>query len=133
MRNKIIILLIFAVPLAVFAFLQYTTNNYAANADTVQNQSLNKAKIIKFYSPMCSECKKMGEIVGSAMKDYNDSIIYEEINVSEKDNKTKNMIEAYKVTVVPTVVFIDKDGKVFEKKEGLIEEVEVRNNLEAVK
>lgn len=133
MRNKIIILLIFAVPLAVFAFLQYTTNNYAANADTVQNQSLNKAKIIKFYSPMCSECKKMGEIVGSAMKDYNDSIIYEEINVSEKDNKTKNMIETYKVTVVPTVVFIDKDGKVFEKKEGLIEEVEVRNNLEAVK
>ncbi|MDO5436712.1 MAG: thioredoxin family protein [bacterium] len=132
MRNKIIILLVFLVPLAVFAFLQHTTKDYAANA-TVQSQASSKGKLLKFFSPMCSECKKVGANVSSVMKDYGDYIIYEEIDVSNKDQKTQNLIEAYKVTVVPTVIFIDKDGKTVNKSEGMIEEIEIRNNLDTIK
>ena len=42
-------------------------------------------------------------------------------------------IETYKITVVPTVVFVDKQGKIAYKKEGIIEEFEIKNNLEMIK
>lgn len=132
MRNKIIILMVFIVPMAIFAFLQTINKDTQAIA---QNQTVlfDKAKLIKFYSPMCSECKTVKKNIDSAIKNYDDKIIYEEFNVSEKNPKTQSMIETYKITVVPTVVFVDKQGKIAYKKEGIIEEFEIKNNLEMIK
>ena len=132
MRNKVIILMILVIPMAVFAFLQATTKDNAAVA-TVSGENIGKGRIIKFYSPMCSECKTVGENISNVIKDYNDIISYEEINVSNKDRKTKNMIQEYKVTVVPTVIFIGKDGKITHKNEGGIEEIEIRSKLDEIK
>ncbi len=131
MKNKIIILLVFMVPIAMFAFLQGITKNSVANANSYQ--STDKAKIIKFYSPMCSECKKVSENVKNVHNDYKDIIILEEINVADTSQKTKDLIEAYKVTVVPTVIFVDKQGKITNRQEGMIEEIEIRNNLDEIK
>ena len=132
MKNRIIILLIFIIPMAIFAFLKMTNNE----PDTiVQNQAMafDKAKLIKFYSPMCSECKTVKMNVDKVIKDYGDNIFYEEFNVSENDPKTQSMVETYKVTVVPTVVFVDKQGKIAHKKEGIIEEIEIKTNLDSIK
>ncbi len=132
MRNKIIILLIFLIPMAVFAFLQYNSN---ANAtpDNIELAAYNKGKLLKFHSPMCSECKTVGQNIKSAMKDYETVVMYEEVDVTNKDNKTKNLIDTYKVTVVPTVVFIDKNGKISAKTEGAVDQTEIKLHLEEIK
>ncbi len=133
MKNKIIILMILVVPIAVFALLQYATKDYAANAGSIQEENLNKGKFIKFSSPMCSECKKVTTAVKNVMPEYRDVILYEEINVSDKTSKSEDMIEAYKISVVPTVIFIDKSGKIVNKAEGLVDESFIKENLDKIK
>ena len=130
MKNKIIILLIFIVPLAVFALLQSISKNQIA--DAAIEPALGKGRIIKFYSPMCSECKTVGKNVEKAIQKYED-VVFEEIDVTEKTPKTKYLIDSYKITVVPTVVFIDKQGNVENKTEGAIDEIEIENHLEKIK
>ncbi len=131
MRNWIIILLVFLIPISVFAVLQYTTNDYAANANSIQN--VQGARLLKFSSPLCSECKEVKKVVSSVMSDYKDSIIFEDINVSDNSEKSEEMIEQYQISVVPTVIFIDKSGNITYKKEGLIKEEELRENLDKIK
>ena len=46
-----------------------------------------KAKIVKFSSPMCSECKEMEIELTKAMENYKDSVLIEEINVVENVGK----------------------------------------------
>ena len=129
MKNKIIILLIFLVPFAVFFLLQKTLGDNSANAAS----DITGPKLVKFYSPMCSECSKVGKNVDNVMKDYENTIFYEEINVAKSDKKTKRIISNYGVTVVPTLLFIDKDGKVCEKTEGMIDEETIKENLDLIK
>lgn len=129
MKNKIIILLIFLVPFTVFFLLQKTlgdSSSYAAS-------DIIGPKLVKFYSPMCTECSKVGKNVENVIKDYTNTIAYEEINVAKSDKKTKRLISNYGVTVVPTLLFIDKDGKVCEKTEGMIEEEAIKENLDVIK
>lgn len=130
MKNWIIILFVFVVPLSIFALLQHFAGSTSANANSFQT---GKGKLIKFASPMCGECKKVGETVTLVIPDYRDSIIYEEVNVSDGSEQSKKMIDAYKVSVVPTIVFIDKNGKIFEKTEGIVTEEHIRGNLDKLK
>lgn len=134
MKNKIIILLVFIVPLATFFILQNITKDNSAIANnTMQQETMMKGKLLKFSSPMCSECKKVKEAVDKVFDNYKEAVLLEEINVSENNDKTNGMIETYKITVVPTVVFIDKNGAVVNKIEGLVDEITVRENLDKIK
>ena len=133
MRNWVIILLVFLVPISVFAVLQYTTKDYAANANSVQTEISDKGRFLKFSSPMCSECKQVKETVSVVIPDYKDTISFEDINVSDNSEKSEQLIETYKITVVPTVIFLDKNGKIVQKKEGVITEEELRENLDKIK
>ena len=142
MKNWIIILLLFALPLGTYAYLDAKSQN----AKTCSVEALNKmqdemanskVKIIKFSSPMCSECKKMAQELNKAMESLKDSVILEEINISETTGKNakynKSAIKKYNVTLVPTVVFIDKEGNAIQKKEGLLksdEIIEIVNGIE---
>lgn len=129
MKNNIIILLILIIPLAVFFFLQNLTGDNSVNAAS----DIIGPKLVKFYSPMCSECGKVAENVEKVMKNYENIIEYEEINVGKSDKKTKNLISSYNVTVVPTLLFIDKNGKVCHKTEGLVDEKEIKKHIEEIK
>ena len=132
MKNKIIILLILLVPLSLFIFMEQFTKNNSNIADA--DEYLGKVKLIKFYSPMCSECKDVGRNVENVLKNYDEEIIiFEEINAGKTDPKTKKMISKYKVTVVPTLIFVDKTGKVYKKSEGMIEEEQIKEFLDNIK
>jgi len=131
MKNKIIILAIFIVPLLLFAALNNFSKENAAGA--AATQALNKGKLIKFSSPMCSECKKVKETIQNVLPEYNDLILIEDINVSDNTPKSQDMIETYKVSVVPTVIFIDKTGNIVNKIEGLVDEATLKENLEIIK
>jgi len=136
MRNWIVVLLIFVMPLGLYAYLD---NKASADACKVaqENTEGTQAKLIKFSSPMCSECQEVAIEVKKAMQKHKDSVIIEEYNVldgyDKGKNVTKDMIKKYKISLVPTLVFIDKEGKTIKKQEGMIKSEEISNILDEIK
>ncbi len=138
MKNWIIVLLIFVIPLGLYAYLDAKAqSNKMCSVEQEKLAMAQKARIIKFSSPMCSECKETALEMEKAMKDYKDSVIVEEINVIENvgkgNNYNKEAIKKYKVTLVPTLVFIDKQGNVVKKQEGLMKSDEIIEIIDGIK
>ena len=136
MKNWIIVLLIFIMPLSLYAYLD---NRASAGACKVTGSAseIPSAKIIKFSSPMCSECQDVAVEVKKAMKGYEGAILIEEYNVLDSYDKgkniTKDMIKKYKISLVPTLIFVDKEGKTIKKQEGMITSDKIINILEQIK
>ena len=135
MKNWIIVLLIFVIPLGLYAYLD---NRATADSCSVTGSATStpKAKIIKFSSPMCSECQEVAVEIKKAMENYKDFVIIEEYNVLDSYNKeknaTKDMIKKHKISLVPTLIFMDKEGKTI-KKEGMIKSEEITKILDKIK
>ncbi|HIS73894.1 TPA: thioredoxin family protein [Candidatus Galligastranaerophilus intestinavium] len=132
MKNWIIVLLVFAIPLGLYAYLESNSQSTVAKEEVSMNNT-QKPRVIKFYSPMCSDCKKISNEMVGVVEDYKDAVTFEEINVSEQTDKNKALIKKYKITLVPTLVFESKDGKTFKKVEGFIEDDEIENNIVNIK
>ena len=128
MRNWIVVLLIFVMPLGLYAYLDARAQNNAT-CTSAEEKAMPRAKILKFSSPMCSECQEVALEMKKAMKDYKGPVTVEEINVIDNGGKgtdyTKAQIKKYKIKLVPTLVFLDKDGKVLLKQEGLMSSDEI--------
>lgn len=138
MKNWIIVLLIFVIPLGVFAWLEASNKDSRrafANETAVSHttEHTGKARLLKFSSPMCSDCKKVSKEMATVIPDFKDAVIFEEINVSDGTNESAKQVETYKVTVVPTLIFISKDGKILQKAEGFLTEKEIRTSLNNIK
>ena len=132
MKNWIIVLLVFAIPLGLYAYLESNSQSTVAKEEVSMNNT-QKPRVIKFYSPMCSDCKKISNEMVGVVEDYKDAVTFEEINVSEQTDKNKALIKKYKITLVPTLVFESKDGKTYKKVEGFIEDDEIENNIVNIK
>ena len=138
MRNWIIVLLIFILPLGMYAYLDAKAqSDKMCKIEGNELVKTPKAKIIKFYSVMCSECKEQTAELNKAMENYKDSVIVEEINVVEQDKKAKKYskaaIKEFNVTLVPTLVFIDKEGKTIKKHQSLMTSNEIIEVLDGIK
>lgn len=147
MKNWIVVLLIFAVPIGIFAWLESGSNKSIAKETSAQEtmakgempttpartNSLGKPRMLKFASPMCSDCKKVSTELVGVIPDYKDAITFEEINVTDGSKESAALVKDYKVTVVPTLVFIGKDGKIIHKQEGFLTESEIRTHLDTIK
>ena len=138
MKNWIIILLIFTLPLGLYAYLEAKAESAKICAVVGNSEVKNpKAKIVKFSSPMCSECKEMTIELDKAMKNYKDSVIIEEINVVENVGRgvkyNKAAIKKYDVSLVPTIVFLDKEGNMIKKREGLVKSEEIIEIIDGIK
>ena len=137
MKNWIIVLLIFVITLGVFAWLETgvakTSSEEASIASHTVVPTNGKAKLLKFSSPMCSDCKKVSKIMVNVVPDYKDAITFEEINVSDGSKESSEAVKTYKVTVVPTMIFVSKDGKIIQKTEGALTEEEIRTGLNNIK
>ena len=138
MKNWIIVLLIFALPLGMYAYLDAKAQS--EKMCKVEGNALVKtpnAKIIKFYSEMCSECKEMTKELNKAMDSYKDSVIVEEINVVEQDRKaqkhSKAAIKKFNITLVPAIVFLNKEGTVIKKHQGVMKSDEIIEVLDGIK
>ena len=138
MKNWIIVLLIFVLPLSLYAYLDAKAQNdmMCKNQGNKETNQVPKAKIIKFSSPMCSECKEVAAEMDKAMKNYKGAVMVEEINVVENVGKgidyNKSQIKKYKVTLVPTLIFIDRQGNVIHRQEGAMSSDEIIDVLEMI-
>lgn len=115
-KNLIIISLIFALPLIAYAVLSGTKVESAT-----QEHVSGKPQIIKFSSKLCSDCKKMKGVFETVMPQYSGTVEVIEYDIEKNDKNINNAIDTYNVNLVPTVVYIDKKGKVVRKTEGYID------------
>lgn len=123
-KNFITIFLIFAIP--VFAFMVLSSNDESV-AKKVEVAS--KPHIIKFTSQMCLDCKNLNQTMKKVYPKYSDSILLTEIQVQNNDKYTNEQIDKYDITLVPTTIFFDKNGKQIKKIEGYIEEQDLEKMM----
>ncbi len=128
MRNWIIALAILVIPVVAYYALDKNAANKAA-FEAQALQSMSKPVVMKFYSPMCLDCKKLDSVVKEVMPKYSDRVTYQNIDGQASDSVSQAMVKKYNVTLVPTMVFIKKDGSVYKKTEGCLAKEQLEHIL----
>ena len=123
-KNLIIISAIFIIPLIAYFMLTMSS------ATTAKTSETGKPQVIKYTSQMCLDCQTMNKIFKNIFPKYKDRIILTEIQVQERNSFNDEMIKKHNVTLVPTIILIDVDGKVVRRIEGAIDEAEMDKCLE---
>lgn len=124
MKNIIIILIIFIVPLAAYRIL---STNEAHQAG--QSGSTGKSQIIKFSALMCAECKKLDGALHEVYPKYKDKIDLVKIQVQNEDNYTKEQVKKYNITLTPTMILLDSKGNKIDKIEGFVEKPQLEKMM----
>lgn len=119
-KNLIITALIFIIPIIAYAVLSEN------NTVSAQKHVAGQPHIVKFSSKLCLDCKKIKQGFEELAPQYQDKIVISEYNVEQNDADTKNAITKYDVSLVPTIVFVDKNGKEVRRTEGFVETSELK-------
>lgn len=131
MKNWIIALAILIIPMMTYYVLDKTHSDKAAFEAQAQS-SINKPVVIKFYSPMCLDCKKLEAVMKEVMPKYADKVSYQNINGQANDDATNALVAKYGVNLVPTTVFLKSDGKIYKRTEGALSKNELETILNAL-
>lgn len=127
MKSKlslILMLLILILPVTFYALFKSPTMSGGLKAASGQPM------VLEFSSSLCSECQKLKKVLDKVEPKYEDKISFQKINAGVMDEDTLEKIQKYEVKVVPTTVFIDKDGKTVVKKEGSMQEETLCKHLD---
>ena len=111
-KNIVWILLIFIIPIAAY-FCLTRDGSVPQPAEAVTGD-----EIIKFASPMCYECNELEKVMEQVFPKYENKVTLHKVDVSKRDKNVKALITEYKVTLVPTTVFKNQDGRVIKRVEG---------------
>ena len=126
-KNILIILLIFLVPVITYFMLTMSNTSTAKTVET------GKPQIIKFTSQMCLDCQTMNKIIKEIYPNYSEDIVLTEIQVQDGKPQTQEQIDKYNVTLVPTIILIDSQGKQVRRIEGAVSKDEMDKCLRALK
>lgn len=126
MKNIITIVLILIVPVITYMVMSKNSNDVTAIA-----QTNNMPSFITFTSTMCMDCKKMKSVIKEIQPDYSSKINFISINALDKNKKVNEYIKKYNVVLVPTMVFLDKNGNQVNKIEGFIPKEDLIKEIEA--
>ena len=125
-KSIISILVILILPLLAFWGLSLN-KNATVLADT------NLPQIIKFSSSMCLECKEVEKIFNEIMPKYKDKVSYTAIVVDSRKDMNNKLIKKFNITLVPTVVMLDSNGKECKRFEGAAQKEEYIEVIEGLK
>ena len=126
-KNVIIISLIFAIPLMLYMALT------ASNSTTAKTSETGKPQVVKFTSAMCLDCQTMNKVFKEIFPKYNGKIILTEIQVQDKNSFSEEQIKKYNVTLVPTIVLLNSDGRQVKRIEGAIPKEQMDRYLQELK
>lgn len=126
-RNLFIILSILIIPLAMYFVLKTSAEE---NLGSFAEASASKPVVLDFTSPLCLECKELKKVLEPAEKKYHDKITFKKINVNSTAGNTQSLVKKYNVNVVPTMVFLNKEGKVVKRTEGSMPKAELESYLD---
>ena len=125
-KSIITILAIIILPLLAFWGLSW-------NKDATALADSNLPQIIKFSSSMCLECKEVEKIFNEIMPKYKDKVSYTAIVVDSRKDMNNKLIKKYNITLVPTVVMLDSNGKECKRFEGAVEKEEYEEVIKGLK
>ncbi len=126
-KNLIVITVIFALPILAYWLMTSFSKTDATAAVA------GKPQIIKFTSKMCLDCQTMNKIMKEIYPKYENDIVLTEINVQDGNSFNDEQIEKYNVTLVPTIILLDSQGKQVRRIEGAIEQEEMEKCLRELK
>lgn len=124
--NTILILAIFLCPLALYSVMSHL--GYHGN---VSNAEGVKPKMVMITSTMCSECVKMKKVLEKVQPSYQKNISFERYDANSPG--AKPYIDKYNITLVPTLIFFERDGSLYKKIEGGIPQDVLENYLKELK
>ncbi|MEI8389295.1 MAG: thioredoxin family protein [bacterium] len=127
--SLLVILLVFALPV----LLYYVTR---APKESISSAALaeatNQPKVLHFSQTMCSECRKLAGYYGSIEQEYKGKVLFVDIDVADGTPATQSLMQKYNVRVVPTLVFINKNGKIVKVTEGAIPKEEIERCIDSI-
>jgi len=129
MKNKInftIIAVIFILPL--FLYYGFKVPKEGINPKAVAEVA-NKPNLIHFSQNMCLECRKLQEIMPSVEAEYRSKVVFVHVDIAKRTPENQKLIEKYNVKVVPTMVFVKKNGEIYKMVEGAISKTEFTGYL----
>lgn len=128
MKNRLIILLVFVLPLIIYGvlstFLPEKVSNFAVAANT--------PTVIKFSAPLCMDCQKLDKTLDVVMPKYQGKVNLQKIDATSQVSNVQELVKKYNITVVPTTIFIDANGNFEKKVEGYIPQNELENQIKAL-
>lgn len=119
-KNLLIISLIFVIPIVAYFIISKNSTSVAQKSPAA---SINAPVILKFTSSMCIDCKRLNEVIKVVCPKYSDSVSLETIMVESNDKDVIQKIKKHNVVLVPTLIFIDSNGKAVKKTEGYMDQV----------
>jgi|SRR5574344_1871872 thiol-disulfide isomerase/thioredoxin len=122
MKKIFIVLLAIIIPMYTYYILSRDTVSSDVLLDKIQG-----AKLIKFSSDMCIDCRELDEIINEVYPEFKDKIVIHRYNIN---NKSK--IKEYNIQVVPTMIFIDKNGVEIRRIEGKISKSDLKKYLKEI-
>lgn len=125
-KNIVIISLVFAIP--ILAYMALT----ASNSTTAKPVETGKPQVIKFTSEMCLDCQTMNKIFKEIFPKYDNTIVLTEIQVQDKNSFNKEQIQKYNVTLVPTIILLNSQGKQIKRIEGAVSKEEMDKCLQGL-
>lgn len=117
MKN-IVLLMLFVVTASISGFAQIKSNNEKF-----------KVTFIELGSVRCIPCQKMQPILKSIEQKYPKQVKVIFYDVWKPEEKKYGTI--YKINLIPTQVFLDKNGKEFFRHEGFFPEEEIEKILKS--
>ncbi|NFV11956.1 thioredoxin family protein [Clostridium sporogenes] len=128
---KLFIIFILIVIIAIMAWFKAvkpkegysnTKGNLIKEENTNYEANIGKMPVLlELSSPTCGPCRKMTPIIKEIKEEYKNKVDTHIVDLT----KNPQFGDKYKVSVVPTQVFLDKDGKVFLRHEGILTKDEI--------
>mgnify|MGYP000407561464 FL=1 len=104
----------------------------ASNSTTAQTTDIGRPSVIKFTSAMCLDCQTMNKIFKEIFPKYQNKINFTEIQVQDKNSFNDSQIKKYNVTLVPTIILLNSEGKQVKRIEGAIPKEEMDKYLQGL-
>ncbi len=148
MKNWVIILIIFVVPLGLYGFLSARTEDKAEAgmvdflnpiqikmAVDENKKEASLPKLYSFHTPLCGECKEQEKELRGLENEFEGQIFFKTVEVSGLEGKkreVKNLIKRYNIQVTPTIVITKANGDVIKKYDHTVKRAELEKILNDV-
>ncbi len=100
----------------------------------VEKGEVKKPVVMELATTTCSTCVQMYPVIESINKKYKYKLIAGVVYLDDSniEEKAVEYAEKYSIRVVPTMIFLDTNGKLFLRQEGYMSEEEVTEVLKAM-
>ena len=117
-KISIIIVLIVSI-IVIWGYKTYVVKNEPNQ--TTQDLEKGKPTLVDLGSSTCIPCKEMVPVLAQVKNMYNGKVVVKFIDINEDPEETSK----YDIKVIPTQIFLDKDGKQVFRHEGFFSKEEI--------